>query len=102
LTQNKKFKFLVVAILQYLFVFLAVIIPVALVVPKNQSTTIAQTPAILACGTTLKREADYRGTSNVTEAGIPCQPWASQFPNSHAFTAEDFPDADLPKTIVSH
>jgi Kringle domain len=91
LAQNKKFKYLILGIL---LVFLAVIIPVATVVPKNQSTTIVQT-SVLVCGTARTRQADYRGTINVTEAGIPCQPWASQFPNSHSYTAEKFPDADL-------
>jgi hypothetical protein len=91
LAQNKKFKYLVAGML---VVFLAVIISVAMVVPRNQSTTIVQT-SVLECGTARTRQADYRGTINVTESGIPCQPWASQFPNSHPYTAEKFPDADM-------
>jgi plasminogen len=47
------------------------------------------------CGTALTNQADYRGKISVSTAGIPCQPWASQYPHTHIYTSEKFPDADL-------
>lgn len=39
--------------------------------------------------------ADYRGTVNVTQSGLPCQRWSEQFPNTHAFSVYAYPFAGL-------
>ena len=38
---------------------------------------------------------DYRGNQVKTKNGRDCQPWTSQSPNRHGFTAEFFPDTGL-------
>ena len=94
LIHNSRFKFVVFA---FCVILLLVIIPIAVVVPKNKGKVIVQesNSTEFECGTALTNQADYRGTINVTENGVPCQPWASQFPNSHIYTPERYPDADL-------
>ena len=104
LIQNKKFKLLVAAML---LAFLAVIIPVAVVVPRNNqdqpaeviNNTIVQR---YECGTALTNQADYRGTINTTDAGFTCQYWASQFPHSHPWHPEDYPAAGLDENYCKH
>merc|ERR1712110_370952 len=48
-------------------------------------------------------KSSYTGNVNVTESGIPCQPWASHSPHSHhGFHNEnpgDFPDGKLPGNL---
>ena len=70
---NKRFKYLVVAVV---VVFLAVIVPVAIIVPAKKGES-------YQCGTLSRNQADYRGTIAVTESGLPCQRWDSQEPHSH-------------------
>ena len=40
---------------------------------------------------------EYVGTVSVTENGLPCQRWDSQFPHRHDFgdRPDDFPDGDV-------
>lgn len=90
LISNNRFKHLVAAIL---IVMIVVIVPVAILVPKNRET--APVLPEFHCGTAHTNQADYRGVINVTASGVPCQPWASQFPNSHEFFPERYPAADL-------
>ncbi|CAB9514790.1 Apolipoprotein(a) (Fragment) [Seminavis robusta] len=91
---NKRFGYLVAGMV---IVLLVVIIPVAVVVPRNKgtATVITANATFFECGTALKNQADYRGTINVTSSGVLCQRWDSQFPNSHAFLPEEYPEADL-------
>lgn len=49
----------------------------------------------LQCGTNRIRQADYRGTINVTESGIPCQRWDAEEPHDLFFTPKDFPNDGL-------
>ena len=39
--------------------------------------------------------ADYRGNVSVTYGGKTCQYWESQWPNTHTYTVENYPDANL-------
>ena len=39
--------------------------------------------------------ADYRGNVSVTLGGKTCQPWESQWPNTHTYTTANYPDANL-------
>ncbi|XP_070563655.1 inactive tyrosine-protein kinase transmembrane receptor ROR1-like [Ptychodera flava] len=34
----------------------------------------------------------YRGTKNVTESGIPCQPWEANWPHSHSLSPTTYPE----------
>ena len=38
---------------------------------------------------------DYIGRINKTISGHSCQQWDSQFPHSHVFSSEDFPDDSI-------
>ena len=47
------------------------------------------------CGCEEASKADYRGTLSVTENGDECQDWSAQYPQSHKYTPEAYPDAGL-------
>lgn len=48
-----------------------------------------------SCGCDEILQADYRGTIAVTETGKTCQAWASQSPQSHTRTPENYPGFGL-------
>jgi len=48
-------------------------------------------PICKSCGSAAEKQADYRGDVSVTEGGITCQAWSSQFPHTHDITTENYP-----------
>ena len=48
-----------------------------------------------ACGSYSTKQADYRGTVNVTSSGKTCQAWSSQSPHIHSFAPAAYPDSGL-------
>ena len=52
-------------------------------------------PHVEECGTLAIRQKDYRGRTNVTESGIPCQRWDSQEPHPHSLLPQVMPSAGL-------
>ena len=49
----------------------------------------------LACGSLGENESGYRGMTNVTISGLPCQRWDSQVPHDHKFRPGDRPSDGL-------
>lgn len=47
------------------------------------------------CGCASMKQADYRGSVNVTASGKQCQAWADQSPQSHDRTPEEYPSSGL-------
>ncbi|CAB9520530.1 Hepatocyte growth factor-like protein [Seminavis robusta] len=47
------------------------------------------------CGSQNQRQADYRGTINVTVGGVPCQRWDVQIPHFHSKTPSNHPNSGL-------
>ncbi|CAB9525430.1 Hepatocyte growth factor-like protein (Partial), partial [Seminavis robusta] len=94
LRQNSKTKYVMACILM---VLLALGIPMVVVLTTKKTEEILVRPniTVLICGTASTNQADYRGRQNTSETGIPCQRWDSQFPNSHNYSPERFPDANL-------
>ena len=86
---NPRFKYLVVMIVA---VLIAIMVPVAVLVPDNKTTPLEQGPT---CGNFEVNQRDYRGTTNVTLNGNACQRWDSQTPWRHSFSPEDYPNAGL-------
>lgn len=47
------------------------------------------------CGSSLRKQGDYRGSISKSESGRSCQSWSAQGPHSNTFTPENYPDAGL-------
>ncbi|CAB9520535.1 Hepatocyte growth factor [Seminavis robusta] len=47
------------------------------------------------CGSYNQRQADYRGTINVTVGGVTCQRWDAQLPHKHSRTPSNHPNSGL-------
>lgn len=47
------------------------------------------------CYNAHDKGASYRGSSNTTISGIPCQAWSKQSPHEHTRTPEKYPDSGL-------
>ena len=47
------------------------------------------------CGSYSTKQADYRGTINITASGKTCQAWSSQSPHTHSRTPAAYPDSGL-------
>eukprot|EP00584_Thalassiosira_punctigera_P006714 CAMPEP_0172541554 /NCGR_PEP_ID=MMETSP1067-20121228/12345_1 /TAXON_ID=265564 ORGANISM="Thalassiosira punctigera, Strain Tpunct2005C2" /NCGR_SAMPLE_ID=MMETSP1067 /ASSEMBLY_ACC=CAM_ASM_000444 /LENGTH=1422 /DNA_ID=CAMNT_0013327621 /DNA_START=40 /DNA_END=4309 /DNA_ORIENTATION=+ len=50
---------------------------------------------VWCCGSKSQKQADYRGTISVTQAGIECQAWSAQSPHSHTGTPGNYPNSGL-------
>jgi len=102
IVHNRKFKYLMAFII---LVFLAVVVPIVVVIPKKNSGGDSVTAAeVLAtsCGTAALNQTEYRGNISMTEDGRACFPWNSDFPDmlktyfkESGFDLNDYPDAGL-------
>jgi len=97
LLQNKRFKYVVGAML---LIILVIIVPTSVVVTTEVRGNGNTAPATSTnsgmqtythCGTIQQRQMDYRGNISVSEDGIPCQLWSTQ----HTYLPENFPGAGL-------
>lgn len=65
------------------------------VLPGHHNETCEENCTIYDCGTPLLKQADYRGTLNVTISGRTCQRWDSQFPHRHSFDPAKINDVNI-------
>ena len=92
IVRNERFKYVAAF---FFLVLLAIVLPLALVLPGKITVEGEMVDPSLVCGSRLMHQSDYRGTKNVTENGRTCQNWADQVPHSHSYYPDDFPNTDL-------